>query len=344
MFLPHRGCPHRCIFCDQNVITSIHHRLQSLDEFRRSIDDQIYNFLEYKKHISNNSTQIAFYGGNFLGQHETFIKTALWEAQKYIRKDVASSIRFSTRPETLTEPRLELMTHFPVRTIEIGVQSMDDHVLSVIERGHSAADVLSAVSILKKHGYEIGVQLMTGLPGQDERSVMETTRRVIDLSPDMVRIYPTIVFKHSVLAEWLKKGRYHPSTLEETVHIVKKMVSLFEQNSIRVIRIGLQPTMELSLDDTIVAGPFHPAIGEWVRSEMLYDRIVDEIETSISGNRYPELSIMINPRTESKLRGPGNRNISRLKDRYGFEKIEIVKNGNLEENDFVIRGVEQSTS
>jgi len=260
VFIPHAGCPHQCAFCNQNVITQQQSRL-SIPEIERAIE----HFLQYRQ-PHHNMPEISFYGGNFLGLDTALIRELLLLAQDFVDRKQAHSIRFSTRPDTITSDRLNQLASFRIQTIELGIQSMDDNVLRHTRRGHSAEDNRGAFRLLKQYGYTIGAQIMIGLPHQNADSALVTTRQVAALHPDFVRIYPTVVLKGSPLETWYQKGTYEPLTLEAAVDQTKTMYAIFHQKKIPVIRMGLQASKDLQLDKALVAGPYHPAFGHRVHS------------------------------------------------------------------------------
>ncbi len=210
IFLPHAGCPHQCVFCNQVSITGAKQKTVEPDQFRY----QILEFLKYKK-AGRKPVQISFYGGNFLGLKFDEITLLLDLAAEFIRQGQVDRIRFSTRPDTITPERLDSIAKYPVETVELGVQSMDDHVLALARRGHSAADTMRAVHQLKEHAYDIGLQMMVGLPGDTEALSVITAEKIAALRPNFVRIYPAIVVKNSRLARWYLNGTYAPLSLAE---------------------------------------------------------------------------------------------------------------------------------
>jgi len=166
-------------------------------------------------------------------------------AGEFVSQGLVDSIRFSTRPDTIDARRLDILENYPVATVELGVQSMDDQVLVQAGRGHSASDTIRAVEALKERQLDIGLQMMVGLPGDSDARALTTTRKIADLDPDFVRIYPTVVVENSRLAQWFKKGKYAPLSLEDAVSLVKKIYLLFKQEGIEVIRMGLQASDDL---------------------------------------------------------------------------------------------------
>jgi histone acetyltransferase (RNA polymerase elongator complex component) len=322
IFIPHAGCPHQCVFCNQVSISGVAREGFSLEGIRATIRQ----FLKYASG-RRKPVQISFYGGNFLGLKSDEINLLLDLAAGYVEKSQVDSIRFSTRPDTIGFERLDMIKSYPVKTVELGVQSMDDQVLVQARRGHSAAETIEAVRQLKACDYEIGLQMMIGLPGDSASSAMMSAKKITALRPDFVRIYPAIVVEGSPLAAWLKNGTYKPLTLGEAVQQVKNVYRVFEGGNINVIRMGLQASQDLDNGQTILAGPYHPSFGHLVYSEIFYDAARNAINSLASLSN--SLTISVNPRSISKMRGMHNRNIEKLKTRYGFKSIKVVPDESL---------------
>jgi histone acetyltransferase (RNA polymerase elongator complex component) len=329
IFLPHAGCPHRCVFCDQSSITGVRSKWP-----RKDIREQIEAFLKFKT-ARRNKVQIAFFGGNFLGIPATEIKRLLAEAGEYVKTGRVNSIRFSTRPDTIDRQRLDLIKNFPVTTIELGVQSMDERVLSATNRGHRAPVTEKAIQFLKTLNYEVGVQLMVGLPEDTPERLIASAQRVVQLKPDFIRIYPTVVLAGSLLAASYRKGDYVPLSIEEAVSQAKNLYLLFKSENIRVIRMGLQASEDLGNGSTILAGPYHPAFGHLVYSEIFLDMAVAQIESSALNTHF--ITIWAQPSNISKLRGLRNRNIEILKRKFGFESVVVRPDDTLAEDQIKVR-------
>ncbi len=325
IFIPHAGCPHRCVFCDQATISGEKDSPFSPEKFHW----QVNQFLKFKSK-KRNPVQVAFYGGNFLGLPENTINAMLAESAGYIQAGEIHGIRFSTRPDTIDEKRLGLLKNFPVTTIELGVQSMDDQILTRARRGHSAADTENAVGILKGHNYEIGLQMMIGLPGDNESKVIFSARKIAGLSPDFVRIYPTVVLAGSPLARWYQNGSYTPLTLDSAVSLTKKLYLLFAQRGIPVVRMGLQASEDLDDTDAVLAGPYHPAFGHMVYGEIFLDKARALLSDHDAGTDTVTLSV--HPRSRSRLQGIRNENIKTLKSEFGLNAIQILSDESLAED------------
>ena len=327
VFLPQAGCPHKCVFCDQVSITGVKKNIDPLEELRISVSQ----FLGFKRK-KNRPSQISFYGGNFLGQQEETIQALLSEAAKHVNAGVIDSIRFSTRPDTITGKSLDMLEGYPVKTVELGVQSMDDTVLSISRRGHSALDTETAVGLLKQRGYEIGAQLMTGLPGDSDEKARLTAEKTAELSFDFARIYPTILFKGSALAAWHIQGDYIPSSLDQTVSLVMDMYLLLAAKNIPVIRMGLQSGEGLEIGGQILGGPWHPAFGHLVHSKIFLEKASASIH-SLETIADSSVTLKVNPSSVSKLVGMKKSNIFQLKKRLHLKSIQIIPDPSMDKDD-----------
>ena len=330
VFIPHAGCPHRCAFCNQTLIVDRSDQLPSKED----VAAEISRFLTYRQPY-HEAPQISFYGGTFFGIGEKNILAFLGVATRFVTRGQAAGIRLSTRPETVTAEMLELIQRFPVKTIELGVQSMDDTVLRLSQRGHTALDTRRAVERLKESGYAVGLQMMVGLPGQDESSAMTTALEIASLLPDFVRIYPTIVLKNSPLETWVQNGSYEPLDLDTAVSQVKRLYGFFREKQIPVIRMGLQASESLDFHGTVIAGPYHPAFGHLVHSELFFDKAAAELATE----RTPihKTVFFVHPSDISKMRGLKNANIKRLKALFHIDSIELVPDDAISEDTFRLK-------
>ena len=323
VFIPHSGCPHRCAFCNQETITGEKRLISPIETLRADID----RYLRYKG-ARRTFSQVAFYGGNFLGLSPDRIRFLLETVQPFLQTGRIDSIRFSTRPDTITEDRLNLLKEYPVQTIELGVQSMDDRVLDRVQRGHRAVDTERAVFRLKAGPYEVGLQVMVGLPGEDEASCLFTGKRTAALLPDFVRIYPTVILKNSLLAKWYHEGTYTPLTLKKAVLRSKHLYRIFEEENIPVVRMGLQPTNEMTLGKSILEGPHHPAFGELVYSALFFDKALEAI--SAMGRLPEKIELKVHPKNVSKMRGHRNNNLKKLSQQFGIESIRVLSDSSLQ--------------
>ena len=329
IFLPHAGCPHQCVFCNQTSVTGVRRDIVSPENVER----QILEFLEYKGN-DRRPVQVAFYGGNFLGLEKDYIERLLNVSTKFVKNKEIDAIRFSTRPDTIDHDRIEIIKNYPVTTFEIGAQSMDDRVLAIARRGHSASDTQRAVTLLKDRHYQIGLQMMVGLPEEDEAGSLSTAYRIGELEPDFVRIYPTIVLKNSLLARWYENGTYRPWSLERSIAHVKTLYLFFKKKNIPVIRMGLQASEDLDSGAAVLAGPYHPAFGHMVHSKIFLDMATAIMENkAVSRNT---VTLKVHPKSISKMRGMKNSNVETLKKRFQLQSLKIVPDSSLAEDSLSI--------
>jgi len=329
VFLPHQGCPHRCTFCNQKAITQV----KTDDLSPQTLRSQVAEFIEFNKK-QRRPVQIAFYGGNFLGLNPDAIKRLLDEAAGFVAAGRVDSIRFSTRPDTIDSQGLDAIRDYPVATIEIGAQSMDDQVLAAANRGHSSLDTETAVRRLKARQYEIGVQMMVGLPNDDETKSLATGRRITAMGPDFVRIYPAVVLAGSRLAKWYQQKDFRPWALERCVTLVKKLYLLFHENNIRVIRMGLQAAKDLALGSTVLAGPYHPAFGHLVHSEIFLDKAAAAL--AFEKDNRETVTLKVHPKSISKMRGLNNNNVEILKRKFQIKTLHILPDPAISENNLAV--------
>ncbi len=302
VFIPHEGCPHCCVFCNQRRISGFADRPVAAKEVQAIIG----TWLE-REGTGSRQVQVAFYGGSFTGLPRERQRLLLAAVAPFIEQGRVQAIRLSTRPDYIDAAVVDFLRHHHVATVELGVQSLDNDVLTASGRGHTAADVEKAVAVLKRAGMELGIQLMLGLPGEDRRTLRQTVGRVIDMQPDFVRIYPVLVVKNSELAILYDQGKYQPLSLENAVVMAAWMKKSFDQSAIRVVRMGLQAGLEL--EASLVAGPWHPAFGELVKSRLMLQRTRKLLARVQSGQK---VQLTINNRDQSVFRGMKSQNMTRL--------------------------------
>ena len=319
IFIPHYGCTHTCVFCNQQKITGRATPVTA-PEITAIINEHVARITE-KRHI-----EVAFYGGSFTALDLAIQCELLGPAYQALQSNQIHAIRLSTRPDCINETIVQNLITYGVSTIELGVQSLDNKVLQASTRGHSGADVVQAVALIKKMGLQCGIQLMPGLPGEDWISLITTAQGVVKLAPDFVRIYPTIVIAHTKLAEMFNEGSYTPLSISGGVTRAGFLKILFAHHNIVVIRTGLQATEELGNSDVVLAGPYHPAFGELVDSYLFYLMLVHCIE-SLGLVKNSTFCIHHHPRDTSKLRGLRNSTIKKLQNIYNISNLTLNADG-----------------
>ena len=330
MFVPHLGCPNNCTFCNQKRISG-QTKMVTAKDVEDTIEYYLKNFKDNHKYV-----EVAFFGGSFTAIEKEKQEELLEAAQKYIQNKQVNSIRISTRPDCIDKEILKRMKKYHVKTIELGVQSTNNYILSKCKRGHTGEDVKKASKLIRRFGFILGHQMMVGLPESTKQDEINTAKELIKLKPKIVRIYPVLVIKDTELADEYERGEYTPLTVGQAVERCKEIVDLFNRAKINVIRIGLQNTEEISDPSTesssVVAGPYHPAFRQLVESSMWYDSIVNKIKKVNA--KVKKVKIRANDVNINNIIGHRKENILKLKDVYDvdvvIERDEKIKAGDFE--------------
>lgn len=318
IFVPHVGCPHDCVFCNQRHITGQTAETTSQD-VRRITEEHLASISAENRYI-----EVAFFGGSFTGieiEKQTELMSAAYE---YVMKGKIDGIRCSTRPDYITEEILDNFKKFGGKCIELGVQSSDEYVLSCSRRGHSFDDVKKASELIKKKNISLGLQMMVGLVGDTAEKTLKTAKDIISLKPDCVRIYPTLVVKDTELYNMYKSGVYKALSVEDAVSQLGEIIPMFERENISVIRVGLQTTDEINSD--MVYGPYHPAI-----KELAEGRIIRNVMENIVMQKDDKkiFDVICHPSRISEVIGHKKCNAEYFKEKYS---IDLRVSGNCELN------------
>ena len=313
IFIPHIGCRHACTFCNQHAISGTAHPPTAQDV--RNILAAAHKTLAAK----SATAEIAFFGGSFTAIDADYRRALLHIAGDFLDGVTFNAIRVSTRPDAISPAILDELRRSGVATIELGAQSMDNAVLAGCARGHTAEDTIAATRLIRGQGFSLGLQMMTGLPGDTAAGALVTAAKLIDLHPDFVRVYPTLVLRGSPLEQQYISGSYHPQTPEEAVTLCAELLELFTAHGIRVIRLGLHN--DRSLQANIVAGPHHPALRELAESHILLHRALDAIR--IARTPPGPIKIAVAYGAVSKMTGHRRGNIKALAER-GYSPTVIT--------------------
>lgn len=338
-FLMNHGCPRRCLFCNEQITAGSRPARIEQPAFAATVR----TFLTGPRRRTG-PVQIAFYGGTFTGLPRTEQRRLLALAAPFLADGSVSGIRLSTRPDEIDAAGLSLLKDSGVTTVEVGAQSLDDDVLAVVQRGHTAADVVRAVETLKEHDFATGLHLMVGLPSDDPARFAATIERTITLRPNTVRLHPTLVLRDTPLAEAFARGAYRPLTLPEAVDLCKAALKKLTAAGIPVIRLGLQSTAELEAPGAVVAGPHHPAFGSLVESAWLGER-AEELwsapavqnarlrpGTAAPGaNAGPAFAVA--PADLTAFLGPRRANVAALAHRFGVASLSVAADPALRRGD-----------
>ena len=310
VFVPHLGCKHQCVFCDQKQISG---------RAAPAGPETVQQVLSSAQ-ASTGGAELAFYGGSFTAVPRERQRQLLEAAQPYLASGLLSSIRVSTRPDCVDPEALDLLAAYRVETVELGAQSMDEAVLRASGRGHGPEDTRNAASLLRERGFRVILQMMTGLPGADDLSDLRTAESLAALEPDGVRIYPTVVLRDTPLAELWRRGLYRARTVEQAVETCAPIAALFLRAGIPIIRLGLNPDRELE-SRGVLAGAYHPALGELVYARLYRQRAEERI--AAMSPRPERLTILVSPDAVSRMTGQHRENLTYLQGRFGLAGIRV---------------------
>jgi len=320
IFVPHVGCPNDCVFCNQKTITGMgtvvansRYVTEIVEKYRKTIDEDTY-------------TELAFFGGSFTAIDLELQEELLSVGKYYKDMGVIKSIRCSTRPDAINENILKLQKKYGMDIIELGIQSLDDVVLKLSNRGHTKNDSINASKLIKEHDFILGHQIMPGLPGSTREKDIKTCLESISMKPDIVRIYPTLTIKDTELVNMYEQGNYKPLTLEEAIDISAYIYSQYAVNNINVIRIGLQNTDFINEEEDVVAGPFHPAFRQLVEEKIYLTSIMLKLKNMDLKDK--QIIISANDKLISFIAGQKKFNIDKLKEIFSINKISFINSSN----------------
>ena len=320
-FIPHRGCPNQCVFCNQHRITGVGEEIDF-----DCIEKEIFAL------PPDGDWEVAFYGGSFTGLSRDMQQRLLASALVQKERGLISHIRVSTRPDYIDEERLSFLQQYGVDIIEIGVQSLDDEVLTRAGRGHTYGQTCHAVNQIKKFGFQLIIQLLPGLPVDSYQRAVAGARETASWGINGVRLYPAVVLKDTPLYDMYMHGVYRPLVVEEAVAWCRDMAVFFLLEQIPIIRVGLQPTEEICWGGAVVAGAFHPAFGQLVQSALA----LEQCKMLLSANDTDCCCIAVPERQLSTYIGQKRINVLSMRDTYDRE-IQIIPDSTLGEGEIALK-------
>lgn len=337
IFIPHKGCPNDCVFCNQKAITA-----RSSDVTPEDVKNTINTYLPTLRGRNLKTVEIAFFGGSFTGipieDQSVFLKTAY----EYKSKGLIDKIHMSTRPDYITEEILENLKKFDADTIELGVQSFAPDVLEASNRGHTVEDVYNACDMIKSYGFELGIQLMIGLPKDSREKCIYSAKETVKISPSIARLYPTIILNNTKLLQMYKTGEYSPLTLDAAVDITKDMYKIIESAGINIIRVGLKSTDLINEGGEINGNTFHPAFRQLVEGEIAKETLETQLLSFIGKtkgeNQLKKRSFIFysNGDSFSNMVGNSKRNKIYFTEKYPQLKIQYKVDHNLEAGHYTV--------
>ena len=324
IFIPELACPFQCVFCNQQKITGIQ-LIPDDAEIINTIESHLSSFKERNRRV-----EIGFFGGSFTGVPFDQQKHYLEIVQPFIQSGEVVAIRVSTRPDYIGEKELTLLKKYSVQSIELGAQSFDEEVLKQSFRGHTAKQTEAAAKAILKANFQLGLQMMIGLPGDSLQKALKTAKRIIELGAHTTRIYPVVVIKDTAMHKWYEQGKYKPLSLDEAVDWTKQILPLFEEAGVKVLRVGLHPSEGLLSGDELVAGPFHPSFKELVLTEIWGDLFRPLLKSEQSDDILVQVPIA----QLNAAIGHQAKNKKLLLEK--FRKVKFVEDKNLVGREFVV--------
>ena len=316
VFVPHLGCPNDCVFCNQRRISGKQNPAKA-EDVRQAVEEGLLK-------TGTTDVQLAFYGGSFTAIPVEEQEELLGAAKEFLDRKRISSIRLSTRPDAIDGTVLNRLRKYGVGTIEIGAQSLDDEVLRLAGRGHTAEDVEKASVMIKQAGFRLILQMMTGLPGDSPERDYATAEKIIRLKPDGVRIYPTVIVKDTALYDLWKAGKYPEHTVEDAVETCSVLLPIFQDAEIPVIRLGLNPTEELS-SGAAAGGAYHPALGELVKSRILRKKAEELLDACGTDLTDASVCIGVSGNRLSQMTGQHRCNAEFLTGKYALKSLRFAR-------------------
>ncbi len=304
LFVVHKGCPNMCSFCNQRSISGSQKDLTTED-----VHDAVKTAIASLSREQTQGGEIAFFGGSFTMVERSYMLSLLEAAYEYVQQGIFKGIRISTRPDGITPEICDILRKYGVTAVELGAQSLDDRVLSLNNRGHSAKQVENACRILKEYGFELGLQMMTGLYGSDDEDSIKTAEKIIELSPATVRIYPTVVLKGTRLYDLMQSGEFVPRSVEETVDLCARIMQSFFSAGIKVIRVGLHSGGDV--ENGYAGGAYHPALRELCESRIYLKKALSLLNSTGKG-RY---ILTVSKNAVSKMTGQKKENLIKLREK-----------------------------
>jgi histone acetyltransferase (RNA polymerase elongator complex component) len=333
IFLPYAGCAHRCVYCNQQAATGRAPAVASSAEILRQFEEQFEGILKVAQG-SGIRGEVAFFGGTFTALPSRLMTTLLRTVSHRVGDGVFSGIRFSTRPDGLAEDILDLLQGFPIRTVELGAQSLVDEVLRESGRGYGAAAVTESAARVRDRGWQLGLQLMLGLPGDTPRRFQQSVLAAVQCRPDFVRLYPTLVLAGTELAAWHQAKRYRPWSVDEAIESCVRALDQLEPAKIPVVRVGLHPDPELLKPGNVLAGPYHPSFGYLVKSRQWRQRVDTELGARSAACGDRALILRVSRRLLSEVIGPARSNVSYWCQRWQLKSLAVAGDTDLPGTDF----------
>lgn len=338
VFIPHKGCPNDCVFCNQKAITA-----RQADVTPGDVEKLIEKYLPTLQNRNLETIEVAFFGGSFTGIPMEEQSGFLAAAKKYKDRGLIDKIHMSTRPDYIDEKILDNLIRYDADIIELGVQSFDPDVLEASNRGHTIDDVYRACRLIKSYGFQLGIQLMIGLPKDSREKCIFSAEETVRIAPSIARLYPTIVLNDTELYNMYSTGDYRPLSTEEAVITTKEMYKILDKAGINIIRVGLKSTDLITDGGEIQGHTFHPAFRQLVEGEIAKEQLEEQLISiaASSGSRHLPLengsyAFFSSGNSFSNMVGNSKRNRRYFSEKYPGLKIKYKVDHSLEDGRYIV--------
>lgn len=343
VFIPHKGCPNDCVFCNQKAITA-----RTADVTPEDVKNLIERYLPTLQGRGLETIEVAFFGGSFTGIPMEEQSAFLAVAKKYKDKGLIDKIHMSTRPDYINKDILDNLKKYDADIIELGVQSFDPEVLAASNRGHEAEDVYRACELIKSYGFELGIQLMIGLPEDSLEKCIFSAKEAVKIGPSIARLYPTIVLNDTELLNMYRRGEYNPMTTDEAVAITKEMYRILDDAGINIIRVGLKSTDLITEGGEIQGHTYHPAFRQLVEGEIAREQLESQLQALLEKADPPEaeensgitgtctFAFVSNGPSFSNMIGNSRANKIYFEKKYPELKIRFKTDPSLEDGKYIV--------
>lgn len=312
VLIPHGGCGDGCPYCP----------VRSAPVDAPGPDDvaaAVHNALQRR----GGPVELAFYGGDLwkLPRPE---RTALLDAAELERRQGrVASIRVTLAPlSVLRAPVAELKAR-GVAAVEVPVHSLDPDVHRRLGSAVLARAGLEAVGRLARAQLRSIAHLTPGLPSSSHHTALHSADRLLRARPDAVRLLPALSVRGTRIAELQARGAWHPMSVPEAVHTVSRVLERFKEAGVPVIRVGLQPRVDLDGKAEVVGGPWSPDLRLLVENELLAAQAQRAL-TSVFRLGTRAVTFAVHPAEESWLRGPENRTLRHLRRQFRLDRVVVV--------------------
>ncbi len=238
-------CPGKCIFCPDDVrmpksylpdepgaMRALYHQFDPYEQVAARIEtlhdvghptDKIELLIlggtwnSYRKDYQEWFVQRCFDAMNEVESKN------LSEAQRLNEKGPHRNVGLviETRPDQVNPTEIAWLRKLGVTKIQMGVQSMDDAILSQNQRGHTQAEAIQAVALLRAAGFKIVLHWMPNLLGATPESDREDFARLWEyLAPDEIKIYPTQLLEGTELYRQWERGAYQPYSTQTLINLI----------------------------------------------------------------------------------------------------------------------------